>query len=39
MIRIALINSLALTHSHTRSRWRTHAGSGERPPPNELRLP
>jgi hypothetical protein len=30
MIRIALINSLAVTHCQTRSRWRTQAGNGDR---------
>ncbi len=39
MILSALITILALTHSHTRFSCRTQAGSGERPPPNDVRLP
>ena len=39
MIRTPLISSFALTHSHTRFRCRTHAGSGDNPAPNDVRLP
>ena len=39
MILNALINSLALTQSHTRFSCRTQDGSGERPPPNDVRWP
>ena len=39
MIRTPLITSFALTHSQTRFRCRTHDGSGDNPPPNDVRAP
>ena len=39
MIRTPLITSFALTHSQTRFRCRTHDGSGNNPPPNDVRAP
>src|SRR5713226_5271260 len=39
MTRAALIRSLAQTHVRTRCCLRTHAGSGAKPPPNEVASP
>ena len=39
MVRTPLITSFALTRSHTRVRCRTHDGSGDNLPPNDVRAP
>jgi hypothetical protein len=39
MVCTPLITSFALTRSHTRIRCRTHDGSGDNPPPNDVRAP